>query len=103
MASLNHFHVEEMIHRLSVEIFCEQLSDQTPNPPHPYYQQNPNSSHLYYEQVSQQYYPSRMSVVLITNRKSLSLVPDKVQPHIPQVPSLTPMQQLELDFHRYIQ
>jgi hypothetical protein len=38
MASPNRSHAKEMAHRLSVEIFGEQLSDQTPNLPHPYYQ-----------------------------------------------------------------
>jgi hypothetical protein len=61
-------------------------------------------------------------LILITTRKSLSLVPDKVQPHfrqvsnirqvlinirqvlnISQVPNIILIQQLVLDFHRYIQ
>jgi hypothetical protein len=53
MTSLNHSHAEEMIHWLSVEIFSEHLSDQTPNPLHPYYQQNPNPLHPSYQHISQ--------------------------------------------------
>jgi hypothetical protein len=60
--------------------------------------------------------------ILITTRKSLPLVSDKVRPHIRQVPNIRqvlinicqvlnirqvpniiPIQQLVLDFHRYIQ
>jgi hypothetical protein len=41
-----------MTHRLSIKFFGEYLSDQTPNPPHPYYQQNSNSLHPYYQQIS---------------------------------------------------
>jgi hypothetical protein len=53
---------------------------------------------------------------LITTRKSLLLVSDKVRPHfrqvlnirqiliyIRQVPNIIPIQQLVVDFHRYIQ
>jgi hypothetical protein len=47
--------------------------------------------------------------VLITTRKSLPLVPDKVRPHfrqvlinIRQVPKIIPIQ-FVMDFHRYIQ
>jgi hypothetical protein len=42
-------------------------------------------------------------LILITTRKSLPLVLDKVRSHISQVPNITPIQQLVLDFHRYIQ
>jgi hypothetical protein len=61
-------------------------------------------------------------LILITTRKSLSLVPDKVRPHfcqvpnirqvlinirqvpnIPQVSNIIPIQQLVVDFHHYIQ
>jgi hypothetical protein len=61
-------------------------------------------------------------LILITTRKLLPLVPDKVRPHfrqisnirqvlinihqvpnIPQVPNIIPIQQLVVDFHRYIQ
>jgi hypothetical protein len=55
-------------------------------------------------------------LILITTRKSLPLVPDKVQLHfrqvlnirqvlinIRQVPNIIPIQQLVVDFHRYIQ
>jgi hypothetical protein len=55
-------------------------------------------------------------LILITTRKLLPLVPDKVQPHfrqvlinirqvfnIPQVPNIIPIQQLVVDFHHYIQ
>jgi hypothetical protein len=61
-------------------------------------------------------------LILITIRKSLSLVPDKVRPNfrqvpnirqvlinihqvpnIPQVSNIIPIQQLVLDVHRYIQ
>ena len=55
-------------------------------------------------------------LILITTRKSLPLVPDKVRPHfrqvlnirqvlinIRQVSNIIPMQQLVVDFHRYIQ
>jgi hypothetical protein len=50
-----------MAHRLSVEIFGEDMSRS--NPPNPYYQQNPNPLHPYYQQISsQQYYPSQPHV-----------------------------------------
>jgi hypothetical protein len=39
MASPNRSRAKEMTHQLSVKIFSEQLSEQTPNPSHPYYQQ----------------------------------------------------------------
>jgi succinate dehydrogenase/fumarate reductase-like Fe-S protein len=49
-------------------------------------------------------------LILITTRKSLPLVPDKVRPHfrqvlinIRQVSNIIPIQQLVVDFHRYIQ
>jgi hypothetical protein len=42
-------------------------------------------------------------LILITTRKSLPLVPDKVRLHICQVPNIILIQQLVLDFHRYIQ
>jgi hypothetical protein len=61
-------------------------------------------------------------LILITTRKSLLLVPDKIQshfhqvsnirqvlinirqvPNIPQVPNIISIQQLVVDFHRYIQ
>jgi succinate dehydrogenase/fumarate reductase-like Fe-S protein len=49
-------------------------------------------------------------LILITTRKSLPLVPDKVRPHfrqvlinIRQVPNIILIQQLVVDFHRYIQ
>jgi hypothetical protein len=61
-------------------------------------------------------------LILIITRKSFPLMPDKVQPHfsqvpnihqvlinirqvpnIPQVPNIIPIQQLVVDFHRYIQ
>jgi hypothetical protein len=42
-------------------------------------------------------------LISITTRKSLPLVPDKIRPHIPQVFNIIPIQQLELNFHRYIQ
>jgi hypothetical protein len=61
MTSPNPSHAEEMTHRLSVEIFGEDMPHS--NPPNPYYQQNPNPPHLYYQQIpSQQYYPSQPHV-----------------------------------------
>jgi hypothetical protein len=61
-------------------------------------------------------------LILITTRKLLPVVPDKVRPHfrqvlnirqvlinirqipnISQVPNIIPIQQLVVDFHRYIQ
>jgi hypothetical protein len=49
-------------------------------------------------------------LILITTRKILSLVPNKVRPHfrkvlinIRQVPNIIPIQQLVVDFHCYIQ
>jgi hypothetical protein len=61
MTSLNPSHAEEMVHRLSVEIFGEDMPRS--NPPNPYYQQNHNPLHLYYQQISsQQYYPSQPHV-----------------------------------------
>jgi hypothetical protein len=55
-------------------------------------------------------------LILITTRKSLPLVPDKIRPYfrqvlinirqvlnISQVPNIIPIQQLVVDFHRYIQ
>jgi hypothetical protein len=52
MASLNPSHAEEMTHRLSVEIFGEDMSHS--NPTNPYYQQNPNPLHPYYQQIPSQ-------------------------------------------------
>jgi hypothetical protein len=61
MASSNPSHAEEMTHRLSIEIFGEDMPRS--NPPNPYYQQNPNPLHPYYQQIpSQQYYPSQSHV-----------------------------------------
>jgi lipoate synthase len=49
-------------------------------------------------------------LILITTRKSLPLVPNNVRPHfrqvlinIRQVPNIISIQQLVVDFHRYIQ
>jgi hypothetical protein len=55
-------------------------------------------------------------LILITTHKSLPLVPDKVRPHFRQIPNIRqvlinisqvsniiPIQQLVVDFHRYIQ
>jgi hypothetical protein len=47
MASPNPSHAEEMVHRLSVEIFGEDMPRS--NPLNPYYQQNPNPLHPYYQ------------------------------------------------------
>jgi hypothetical protein len=61
MTSLNPSHAEEMTHRLSVEIFSEDMPRS--NPLNPYYQQNPNPPCPYYQQIpSQQYYPSQPHV-----------------------------------------
>jgi hypothetical protein len=61
MTSPNPSHAEEMTHRLSVEIFSEEMPRS--NPLNPYYQQNPNLPHPYYQQISsQQYYPSQPQV-----------------------------------------
>jgi hypothetical protein len=102
-------HAEEMTHRLSVEIFGEDMSRS--NPPNSYYQQNSNPPHPYYQQIlSQQYNHHNRMLILITTRKSLPLVPDKIRPHfrkvlinIRQVPNIIPIQQLVVDFYRYIQ
>jgi hypothetical protein len=61
MTSSNPSHAEEMAHRLSVEIFGENMPRS--NPLNPYYQQNPYLPHPYYQQIpSQQYYPSQLHV-----------------------------------------
>jgi hypothetical protein len=61
MASPNPSHAEEMTHRLSVEIFDEEMP--RTNPSNTYYQQNHNPLHPYYLQIpSQQYYPSQPHV-----------------------------------------
>jgi hypothetical protein len=99
MVSLNRSHAEEMTHRLSVEIFGEEMT--YPNPPHSHYQQNSNPSYPYKFRNNVIYHNRRL--ILIITYKLLPLVPDKVQHHIPQVPNITPIQQLVLDFHRYIQ
>jgi hypothetical protein len=52
MTSLNPSHAEEMTHRLSVEIFDEDMSRS--NHPNSYYQQNPNPPHPYYQQIPSQ-------------------------------------------------
>jgi hypothetical protein len=49
MASPNPSHAEEMAHRLSVEIFGEEIPRS--NPLNPYYQQNSSPPHLYYQQI----------------------------------------------------
>jgi hypothetical protein len=52
MTFSNPSHAEEMTHRLSVEIFGEDMSRS--NPLNPYYQQNPNPPHPYYQQIPSQ-------------------------------------------------
>jgi hypothetical protein len=52
MTSLNLSHAEEMTHRLSVEIFGEDMPRY--NPQNPYYQQNSNNLHPYYQQIPSQ-------------------------------------------------
>jgi hypothetical protein len=47
MTSLNLSYAEEMAHRLSIEIFGENMPRS--NPLNPYYQQNPNPLHPYYQ------------------------------------------------------
>jgi hypothetical protein len=61
MVSPNPSQAKEMTHRLSVEIFGEEMPRS--NLLNPYYQQNPNPPHSYYQQIpSQQYYPSQPHV-----------------------------------------
>jgi hypothetical protein len=79
MAFSNRSHAEEMTHQLSVKIFDEHLSDQTPNPPH----------------IPQQYYPSQLHVDLNYN--------PQISVGLSQVSSITSIQQLALDSHCYIQ
>jgi hypothetical protein len=52
MSSPNSSHAKEITHRLSVQIFDEEISRS--NPPNPYYQQNPNPLHPYYQQIPSQ-------------------------------------------------
>jgi hypothetical protein len=52
MASPNPSHAEEMAHRLSVEIFDEDMSRS--NHLNPYYQQNITPLHPYYQQIPSQ-------------------------------------------------
>jgi hypothetical protein len=65
-----------MAHRLSVEIFDEDMSRS--NPPNLYYEQNPNPPHPYYQQIpSQQYYPSQPHVDPNYNPQITSFSADK--------------------------
>jgi hypothetical protein len=52
MTFSNPSHAEEMTHRLSVEIFGEDMPRS--NPLNSYYQQNPNPPHPYYQQIPSQ-------------------------------------------------
>jgi hypothetical protein len=80
MRCINPSHAEEMTHRLSVEIFGEDMPRS--NPPNPYYQQNPTLCILIINKFHHNniIHHNRM-LILITTHKSLPLVPDKVRPH----------------------
>jgi hypothetical protein len=82
MASPDPFHAEEMTHRLSVEIFGHEMP--CSNPLNPYYQQNfnPSASLLSTNSITNNIIHHNCMLILITTRKSLPLVLDKVRPYI---------------------
>jgi hypothetical protein len=81
------------------------------NPPNPYYQQNPNSPHPYYQQIQSQphiypnYNPQITSFSVgqgLTSFPSSSQYPSSSNQYLPSS-NIIPIQQLVVDFHRYIQ
>jgi hypothetical protein len=83
MVSPNPSHAEEMAHRLSVEIFGEDMPHS--NLSNPYYQQNPIRTLIINKFHHTNIIQHNCMLILITTRKSLPLVPDKVRPHFRQV------------------